>query len=129
VSAVVARSTGISYPAINPSELGSLPFPRIAGAGQRLTADTPDRATAAIDDLIAKKQPLIDLLEEKRAALISLAVTRGLDPSAPMKDSGVEWLGRVPKHWSEWRMSEVVQFVSGSTPSVDRLEFWDGSVP
>jgi len=58
-----------------------------------------DRETAKIDRLIAKQEALIDLLKEKRQAVISHAVTKGLDPDAPMKDSGVEWLGEIPAHW------------------------------
>ena len=59
-----------------------------------------DRETARINELIAKKEQLIALLEEKRTALISHAVTKGLNPDAKMKDSGIEWLGEVPEHWS-----------------------------
>lgn len=58
-----------------------------------------DRETARIDALIEKKQRLIELLKEKRQAVITQAVTKGLDPNVPMKDSGVEWLGEVPEHW------------------------------
>ncbi len=58
-----------------------------------------DRKTAAIDTLIAKKQRLIQLLEEKRTALINQAVTKGLNPNAPMKDSGIPWIGEIPEHW------------------------------
>jgi type I restriction enzyme S subunit len=58
-----------------------------------------DRETAKIDALIAEQQRLIELLQEKRQAVISHAVTKGLNPDAPMKDSGVEWLGEVPEHW------------------------------
>jgi type I restriction enzyme S subunit len=58
-----------------------------------------DRETAKIDALIAEQQRLIELLQEKRQAVISHAVTKGLNPTAPMKDSGVEWLGEVPEHW------------------------------
>jgi len=66
---------------------------------QRAIAGFLDRETARIDALVAKKERLIALLEEQRTALISHAVTKGLDPTAPMKDSGVEWLGRIPAHW------------------------------
>jgi type I restriction enzyme S subunit len=64
-----------------------------------------DRETAKIDALVAKKERLIELLQEKRTALITSAVTRGLDPNVPMKDSGVEWLGEIPAHWEvkRWR--------------------------
>ena len=58
-----------------------------------------DRETEQIDALVAKKERLIDLLQEKRTALITSVVTRGLDPNVPMKDSGVEWLGEIPAHW------------------------------
>ena len=61
---------------------------------QRAIAAFLDRETARIDDLIAKKEKLIDLLQEQRTALITRAVTKGLDPNAPTKDSGIEWLGR-----------------------------------
>lgn len=66
---------------------------------QRAIATFLDRETAEIDALVAKKERLIELLREKRSALITRAVTKGLDPSVPMKDSGVEWLGRIPEHW------------------------------
>ena len=58
-----------------------------------------DRETAKIDALVEEQQRLIALLKEKRQAVISHAVTKGLDPNAPMKDSGVEWLGEAPAHW------------------------------
>jgi len=70
---------------------------------QRRIADYLDRETARIDALIAEKEKMLALLEEKRTALISRAVTRGLNPDAPMKPSGLDWLGDIPAHW------EVVQ--------------------
>ncbi len=66
---------------------------------QRVIADFLDRETAKIDGLVARKERLIELLQEKRTALITRAVTRGLDPKVPMKDSGIEWLGETPTHW------------------------------
>ena len=66
---------------------------------QHTIAAILDRETAKIDGLVADKERLIDLLQEKRTALITRAVTRGLDPDVPMKDSGVEWLGEIPAHW------------------------------
>lgn len=71
-------------------------------------ADFLDHETAKIDTLIEKQQQLIKLLKEKRQAVISHAVTKGLNPDAPMKDSGVEWLGKVPKHWDVSRIKRVV---------------------
>lgn len=76
---------------------------------QRAIAAFLDRKTASIDTLIAKKEQLIALLQEKRAALISQAVTRGLRPDVPMKDSGVLWLGMVPEHWEVRRLKRSVK--------------------
>jgi len=76
-----------------------------------------DRETAKIDALIEKKERLIDLLQEKRAALITQAVTKGLDPTVPMKDSGVEWLGKIPAHWNVKRIKTVACLNTGGTPA------------
>ncbi|OAH97385.1 type I restriction endonuclease subunit S [Methylomonas methanica] len=74
-----------------------------------------DHETAKIDTLIEKQQQLIQLLKEKRQAVISHAVTKGLNPDAPMRDSGVEWLGEVPEHWTVCRLKQVIK--SGSSIS------------
>ena len=99
VERVVAYSVGVSYPAINASDLASLDIAFPPLAEQRAIAAFLDRETAKIDALVAKKQRLIEVLGEKRTALISRAVTKGLDPDVPMKDSGVEWLSEIPVHW------------------------------
>ena len=78
--------------------------PVCALSEQHAIAAFLDRETAKIDGLVAKKERLIELLQEKRTALISRAVTRGLDPNVPMKDSGVEWLGEIPAHWEMGRL-------------------------
>jgi type I restriction enzyme, S subunit len=75
------------------------PLPVVPESEQNVIASFLDRETAKIDALIAEQQRLIQLLQEKRQAVISHAVTKGLNPNAPMKDSGVEWLGEVPEHW------------------------------
>ncbi len=72
---------------------------------QRSIATFLDRETAKIDGLVASKERLIELLQEKRIALITRAVTRGLDPNVPMKDSGVEWMGEIPAHWEAGALS------------------------
>jgi type I restriction enzyme, S subunit len=80
---------------------------------QRAIASFLDREAARIDALIERKERLIALLEEKRQAVISHAVTRGLDPAAPLKDSGVPWLGMVPSHWGLTRMKHLVRAYDG----------------
>lgn len=76
---------------------------------QQAVADFLDCKTAQIDALIEKKQRQIDLLQEQRTALINHAVTKGLNPDAPMKYSGVEWLGEIPSHWEVKRVKHLVQ--------------------
>lgn len=87
---------------------------------QRAIADFLDRETERIDALVAKKQRLIELLQEKRTALVSHFVTKGLDPDVPMKDSGVEWLGRIPSHWRWLTFGRCCTIVKGQVdPTVE----------
>ena len=78
---------------------------------QTQIADFLDHETAGIDALIAEQERLIALLKEKRQAVISHAVTKGCDRAVPMKDSGVEWIGKVPEHWTTGRVKDLVHFV------------------
>ncbi len=80
--------------------------------------------TAKIDALVAKKERLIELLLEKRTALITQAVTKGLDPDVRMTDSGVEWLGEIPAHWEVKRTKNIARLESGHTPSRQNAEYW-----
>jgi type I restriction enzyme S subunit len=84
---------------LNLELLADIPCPLFATNEQVQIAAFLDRETAKIDALVAEQEKLIALLKEKRQAVISHAVTKGLDPDAPMKPSGVEWLGDVPEHW------------------------------
>ncbi|WP_077728240.1 restriction endonuclease subunit S [Methylocaldum sp. 14B] len=89
-----------------------------------------DRETAKIDALIAEQQRLIELLKEKRQAIISHAVTKGLNPDAPMKDSGIAWMGWVAEHWSLPKIRYVARVENGTTPSRNNLDYWmDGDIP
>ena len=97
---------------------------------QHAIADFLDRETRKIDALVARKERLIELLQEKRTALITRAVTRGLDPNVPMRDSGVEWLGEVPAHWDVKRVKWVARMESGHTPDKKVGAYWtDGNIP
>ncbi len=91
---------GAAQEQFNISHAVNFIVPRPSWDEQRGIADYLDHETAKIDALVEEQQRLIELLKEKRQAVISQAVTKGLDPSVPMKDSGVEWLGKVPAHWS-----------------------------
>ncbi len=96
---------------------------------QRAIAAFLDRETARIDALVARMERLIELLGERRTALVTHAVTKGLDPTVPMKDSGVEWLGEIPAHWEVKRIKFVADVGNGSTPNRDRSEYWSGDYP
>lgn len=98
---------------------------------QRQIAAYLNRETAKIDKLIAKQQMLIKLLQEKRQAVISQAVTKGLDPNVKMKDSGVEWLGQVPEHWTQLSIRHMTQILRGKFTHRPRNDpaFYDGDFP
>jgi type I restriction enzyme S subunit len=113
VQSVVAHSEGVAYPGISPTKLATLPTWRPSQREQKAIAESLDRETAKIDSLIAKKEQLIEMLEEKRSALITHAVTRGLNPDAPVRDSGIEWLGQIPKHWKIRRLKYVTSIQTG----------------
>ncbi|MGE8398518.1 MAG: restriction endonuclease subunit S [Burkholderiales bacterium] len=122
---VESRSTGVSYPAINASDLGDIKVSLPEIGAQRIIANYLDRETARIDRLIAEKERMLALLEEKRAALISRIVTRGLDPNAPLKPSGQEWVGKIPAHWEMQPIKYLAVVGNGSTPSVENADYWD----
>lgn len=102
---------------VSRSFLGGVRVPCPPTETQRAIATFLDRETAKIDALVDEQRRLIDLLKEKRQAVISHAVTKGLDPSVPMRDSGVEWLGKIPAHWEALSIRHVSRDVqTGATP-------------
>jgi type I restriction enzyme S subunit len=89
-----------------------------------------DRKTLEIDQLIEIKEQQIALLNERKQIVIQKAVTQGLDPNVLMKDSGVEWIGKIPEHWSINKLSYVAKLDSGSTPDRSNMRFWNnGTIP
>ena len=125
-----AVATGSTYDAVTSSDVGDLLILLPHQGEQHAIADFLDRETAKIDGLVARKERLIELLQEKRTALITRAVTRGLDPNVPMKDSGVEWLGEIPAHWDVKRTKFAATLRSGHTPSRQNPEYWkDCTIP
>lgn len=102
---VVARSTGISYPAINASDLSDIALPMPPINIQRRVAAFLDAETERLDALVIEKQRLLELLAEKRRALIARAITRGLNSDTPRRDSGIPWLGKIPAHWDILRVA------------------------
>lgn len=105
-------STAAAQPGIAAEVVNNLRIPVPPVEAQRVIARFLDRETGLIDGLIETKTRFIALLKEKRAAVITHAVTKGIDPDAPMKDSGVDWLGRVPAHWDVLRIAALFREVS-----------------
>jgi len=114
IETVVSRSVGVSYPAINASEIGLISIPLPPLLEQQAIAAFLDRETGRIDTLIAKKKNLLTLLAEQRTALISRAVTKGLNPSVKLKPSGEEWLGDVPEHWEALSLKFICDVKDGT---------------
>ena len=118
---------------INYMDIGNSFFYEPPKDEQQKISNFLDHETAKIDSLIDKQQQLITLLKEKRQAVISHAVTKGLNPNAPMRDSGVEWLGEVPAHWEVERLkfaceltSRKVHIDTKKTVALENIESWTG---
>lgn len=103
-----ATSAEAAVPGINREEIYEKPIQNIPLKQQKSIAQYLDARIKSIDALISKKQQLCELLAEKRRALIANAVTRGLDPNVPMRDSGVEWFGKIPAHWQLLPLRRVI---------------------
>ena len=125
-------STNTALPSMTQEHLGNFAFAIPDNVYDRKAiAHFLDHETAKIDTLIEKQQQLVKLLKEKRQAVISHAVTKGLNPNVKMKDSGVEWLGEVPEHWLLPKVKWIFQTASGGTPNTAKFEeyYQDGQVP
>ncbi|MEO7424767.1 MAG: restriction endonuclease subunit S [Fibrobacteria bacterium] len=148
VESIVSRSVGVSYPAINASELGEISLAIPEEEEQEIISSFLDSATAKLDSLMDKKRSLIEKLKEKRSALISLTVTKGLPPEVAeeyaakfpgldakvlakrkLKPSGIDWLGEVPEGWAfkklKWIYSDIE---SGDGISPEEIDS-GGSIP
>lgn len=112
---------GTTFLELSSDELGSYALGIPNAEEQTQIANFLDHETAKIDTLIAKQEKLIELLKEKRQAVISHAVTKGLNPNVPMKDSGVAWLGEVPEHWERKSLNYLLAHTvdnRGRTPPI-----------
>ena len=132
------RSVGVSYPAINASDLGEIFLPLPPEGDQRMIAEYLDRETVRLDALIATKERMLGLLAEKRQSLVTRAITRGLEAGGPLLDSGVSWLGKIPARWqterARWLFAErdertstgeeellTVSHLTGVTPRSEKV--------
>jgi type I restriction enzyme S subunit len=115
---IFSYENGTSREGLNFQEAGNLTFAIPPLNEQQKIAQFLDYKTKQIDELIKKKETLIEKLDEKRTSLISHAVTKGLDSSVPMKDSGIEWLGNIPEHWKSIRIKFIgdIKYGLGEPP-------------
>ena len=88
-----------------------------------------DSRCKPLNEAISRHRMIIDKLEDYRKAVITKAVTKGLDESAPMKDSGIEWIGQIPEKWRISRIKFIAKLASGGTPSREHGEYWGGGIP
>ncbi len=124
---VTSNENGTSREGLNFQQAGNLHLVLPPLEQQNAIADFLDKKTAEIDDLIAKKEELLRLLAEQRTALITHAVTKGLNPNAPMKPSGIDWLGDVPEGWEVKPFKREVWYQEG--PGIMAVDFRDDGVP
>lgn len=130
IELVNASTYGAKMPRASWDFIGNIIVPLPPMNVQEEIANYLDQQTAKLDELVEKKQRLIDLLQEKRQALITQAVTKGLDPNVPMKDSGIEWLGEVPAHWKIMKLTRIFRGIgSGTTPDSNEIAYYDGDIP
>ncbi|MFH4737410.1 restriction endonuclease subunit S [Vibrio diabolicus] len=126
---IIRLSSGGGQPNINQEKVASLRVSAPVSKEQQKIANFLDHETAKIDTLITKQEKLIELLKEKRQAVIAHAVTKGLNPDAQMKDSGVEWVGKIPASWSMWKLSHAFNEIgSGTTPPTNNEKWFDGNI-
>ena len=128
-SCVAVRANGLTRVGLGQYEIDNLELPFPPLTEQQTIAAFLDRETGKIDALIAEQQRLVELLAEKRQAVISYAVTKGLNPNARMKDSGIEWLGEVPEHYSVCALGYLATIQTGSTPDRSKPDYWEGEIP
>ena len=124
-----AETVGMGIPHVNGELLANIQIRLPSLALQHKIADYLDHETERLDALIAAKKRVLVLLAEKRRALITRAVTRGLKPNVPLRESGIPWLGKIPSHWTAVALRFLVDLTSGATPNTGKSEYWDGEIP
>lgn len=127
VSPFIKQTTGIQNLDIR-TMLATTMAPLPCFLEQTRIASFLDTKCAQIDAIIEKQQQVIEKLKAYKQSVITEAVTKGLDPAVPMKDSGVEWIGMVPEHWHIPKLMYVASISSGGTPDRNHPEYWDGNI-
>lgn len=123
-----ANSTGSTFESINTEDVGNATIIVPSESEQSCIVDYLDKKCAEIDAIIAAKEKTNELLKERRQSIIYEAVTKGIDPTEPMKDSGIEWIGEIPESWNCKKIKYAFSLVAGATPKSGNEEYWDGDI-
>ena len=126
---IIAMAYGGGQPNISQNLIKSLRINLPEKHEQNAIVNFLDQKTAVIDGLIADKEKLIELLQEKRQAIITEAVTKGLNPNVRMKDSGIEWIGEIPEHWEVKKLKHVSNITMGQSPKSEECSYDEIGVP
>lgn len=114
---------------IQMSKLNTVELPIPDATTQTRIANYLDEKCGKIDRYIEKQQQVIEKLKAYKQSVITEAVTKGLNPDVPMKDSGIEWIGMIPEHWETPEIKYLVRIASGGTPDRNHPEYWNGNIP
>ena len=117
--------SGATFKEISANDFANVKLPLPPFPEQQAIASFLDAKTKPIDDIIAKREKQIELLEELKSAIISRAVTKGLNPDAKMKESGIEWIGEIPDHWEVADLKRYAKISTGKTPSTKKDEYFE----
>lgn len=126
-SIATGSTEGAKMPRVSSQFILSLDYALPTINEQESIADYLDSQVSKINSVITEKEKMINDMEKYRSSLISETVTKGLDPNAPMKDSGVDWIGEIPKHWKVLKLKRLARIQTGSTPSTEKREYWNSA--
>ena len=126
--ALLREAYGGGQPNISQDIISTQKYPFPPLAEQKAIADYLDAKCAKIDNVVAVQRKRIELLKELKQSIITHAVTKGLDKTAKMKDSGIEWIGEIPDGWEIKKIKHNFEIYAGATPKTEKESFWDGDI-
>lgn len=127
----IALATGIRERScdLRWNKISELEFIMPSSSEQQAIVEFLDRKCAEVDEMIGLQEQIIEELKAYKQSVITEAVTKGLNPAAPMRDSGIEWIGSIPEHWEVKPLKWDFDIIAGATPKTDNANFWDGNIP
>ncbi len=127
----VALATGIRERScdLRWNKVSELEFIMPSSSEQQAIVEFLDRKCAEVDEMIALQEQIVEELKAYKQSVITEAVTKGLNPAAPMRDSGIDWIGQIPEQWEVKPLKWDFDIIAGATPKTDNANFWDGNIP